>query len=756
MKLRNTIIIALSIIFPHAKADVRGVVLDENKLPIAGATVIASCLSDSSYVDGLITGADGRFNINTSLDEIAIKVSYLGYETVNMLATESAENQVQLHPDAKALNEVTVIADAIKYKAGGYTFRPSEALSEGKEAPQLLAYLPGITEEEGAISVLSRAPAAIYIDGIRIANQSELKSIAAPSMQSIDVSFIAGAGELTSSGGAIIRIKLRKNVDKGYSGYLKGETELMPDYGYRGEGATGYISGRYGKLSLSNHLYYKRSKMISDNKINYTPADGDNDAEISRLRGWAPYVYDRLNLTYELSQKHSIGVSGLLSHSGRNNNINSESQNSSLTSSQSNDRSSNSVQAVANYTWAWDASGSGLYVTGDYLHIESCDSLEITDISTPLKSSEQSGNNLYSAKIESKFKAIRGNMTAGAGYKGADFNVDVKSEPMTYMKTHRPYLFASYQGMAGMLNYEIGMRYQWNRMNVGKAQHSDQNRFNGLCPSVSLVYLLNPMKGHMIMFNYERALDDIPYSAISTYRHYITPVWYETGNSSISTPVNDNIMAVLSLFSKFTLSMGAYLSKDQIYYATEDSKAADGNILIVTSARNGRHQSMGFGQVEYELTAGKWMTSKPYVSWSAIWASTPDYNVSNQSKWKIGVNNTLRFGNAMGATINGYWESAYGFLDMKMKSVASINGSIYKNFSKNKLQLKAEFTLWRKGRTVITHGAGVAIEDRNFTRTPLVALSARWNFKGGKKVSVKNNTAETQQSYQYSNPGNNR
>ena len=138
-----------------------------------------------------------------------------------------------------------------------------------------------------------------------------------------------------------------------------------------------------------------------------------------------------------------------------------------------------------------------------------------------------------------------------------------------------------------------------------------------------------------------------------------------------------------------------------------------------------------------------------------MWASTPDYRVSDQKKWKVGRNNSFTFSNTFGATLGGYWESNCQVLDMTFKSVSAINGSVYKKFLKNRLQLKVDFTAWRKGRTVITHGTGVNIETRNFTHTPDFMISAQWNFKGGKKVSVKNNITETQEVYKYSNIGRN-
>lgn len=174
----------------------------------------------------------------------------------------------------------------------------------------------------------------------------------------------------------------------------------------------------------------------------------------------------------------------MFSHNGSNTTSTGEEKHTQLTTFiQHNGNSTNTIQTVANYTWQWDNNASGLYVTGDYMRVESKDSLDIDNHGL---SNERSNNNLYSAKVETKFHPWGGSMSAGAGYKGSASEVDVSDNGKTHtdMRVHRPYLFAGYQGEAGMFNYEIGLRYQWNRMTVDVVDNRDRNRFNGLCPSL--------------------------------------------------------------------------------------------------------------------------------------------------------------------------------------------------------------------------------------------------------------------------------
>lgn len=96
-----------------AAIDVRGRVLDENNLPLLGATITAK--GSGHWVT---TNQDGEFYL-TNIDEKAIiVVSYMGYETLELKAKRNLGNVVLKSSDAK-LEEVIV-------NAGYYTVKDSQ------------------------------------------------------------------------------------------------------------------------------------------------------------------------------------------------------------------------------------------------------------------------------------------------------------------------------------------------------------------------------------------------------------------------------------------------------------------------------------------------------------------------------------------------------------------------------------------------------------------------------------------------------
>ncbi|WP_149206848.1 SusC/RagA family TonB-linked outer membrane protein [Flavobacterium johnsoniae] len=84
------------------KIRVKGKIVDENKVPIPGATVIETGTSNST-----VTDFDGVFELSVG-DGKTIEVSYVGYKTKSLPAQASFMT-IQLEPSTAELNEVLVV-----------------------------------------------------------------------------------------------------------------------------------------------------------------------------------------------------------------------------------------------------------------------------------------------------------------------------------------------------------------------------------------------------------------------------------------------------------------------------------------------------------------------------------------------------------------------------------------------------------------------------------------------------------------------
>lgn len=93
-----------ALLYAQSKASVSGVVVDDKGEAVIGATVIVKGKSGV----GAQTDLDGRFRVPAKVGD-TLKVSYMGYKTVEVKVTSTQGLKVTLHEDAKQLGEVVVV-----------------------------------------------------------------------------------------------------------------------------------------------------------------------------------------------------------------------------------------------------------------------------------------------------------------------------------------------------------------------------------------------------------------------------------------------------------------------------------------------------------------------------------------------------------------------------------------------------------------------------------------------------------------------
>lgn len=156
-----------------------GKVVDGDRNPIPFVNCILLHATDSSYATGAVSDEAGNFRIPAQAGErYVLELSYIGYEAYGMPCIAGDVGVIALKEDARLLGEVVAIGKRIEHRASGYSVNlKNSELAKGKQAPELLAFLPGVTVAENDIKVLAQSPHAIYIDGVKIQSKEELASI---------------------------------------------------------------------------------------------------------------------------------------------------------------------------------------------------------------------------------------------------------------------------------------------------------------------------------------------------------------------------------------------------------------------------------------------------------------------------------------------------------------------------------------------------------------------------------------------------
>lgn len=105
--MNQTKLLLILILFPaflFAQRTLKGTILDENKMPLPGATI-----QIQGTTKGTTTNLDGAFSISIEKTPVTISISYIGYVTKEIDIYNQVEIEVELKESKNQLDEVIVI-----------------------------------------------------------------------------------------------------------------------------------------------------------------------------------------------------------------------------------------------------------------------------------------------------------------------------------------------------------------------------------------------------------------------------------------------------------------------------------------------------------------------------------------------------------------------------------------------------------------------------------------------------------------------
>ncbi|WP_419213961.1 SusC/RagA family TonB-linked outer membrane protein [Maribacter sp. X9] len=175
--MKRTVLITLFAVLAnfvaHSQNIFKGTVLDENQVPLPGATVVVE-----GTTNGVATDFDGNFEIEISGTNQILLISYIGYIKKEFDTAGKSSATISLEPDSQQLNEVVVTALGIERnkKSLGYASQElnNEEVVQARE-PNLLNGMSGkvaglqITNSPtglgGSARVSIRGDASLNING---------------------------------------------------------------------------------------------------------------------------------------------------------------------------------------------------------------------------------------------------------------------------------------------------------------------------------------------------------------------------------------------------------------------------------------------------------------------------------------------------------------------------------------------------------------------------------------------------------------
>ena len=738
--------------------NISGKVVDEKNNPLPYVSVVLQRIQDSSYVGGVATNPEGLFTLPVKAGvEYALSVSYIGYVTVNRTCKAGDIGTIVMKEDAMMLEEVSVIASRTQHDANGYTvnLRSSE-IAKGKQSSDALAFLPGVSNEDGNYKINGLPVSEIYVDGVKLTSSDELKNLPADMIDKVKVNYLAGSNQNAAMTGGTIEISLRQPPQGGYYGAVTGGATLYPSYGFSNENLGGIMYYRYKNLSIYDNLSlnFNQPKETAEQTI-WDPAT-DLRTEINEETKYKGYtINNRLSLTQQINDRNSIGGSYYIATNRLNTTSTTLGNDANAIQSMIDDRSSYLDQeATLKYTSILSQRGTTLDIIGDYFNRQSDNkySYSYGDNNSSI-SEDETSLNMYKFSVD--LTDPRGqNMVwkygASVQYITSDYTpmlstVDASGRFQASLIPTRtsgltPLAYASAMGQFWKVRYSAGMNFQLNKISYETL--NDESKSSdiqwGISPTVQLMMPLDNNGMHVLMLNYKRTLDDIPYAAISSTIRWSDPYNYTVGNPDLKSPTADMVMAGASLFRNLLNLTAIYMhTKDNIYWETLQSPTST-DVFYTTPINLSSAEMFGAGA---EIN---WNPAKP---WRMKLSSRLEIHPENMTLGDIhydktrlrqyyAMYNTFSFNRGWGGMLNLMFEPTYKTYDRTYHTVYNVGGQIYKNMCKDKLQLTLTFNALGDRRKYDRYANGNKVTYNYTTPVQNIGLSLIWRFSGGKSVNV--------------------
>ena len=167
--------------------EVKGVVVDASGVPVIGASI-----SEVGTLNGTMTDIQGQYELTVKDDNAVVEISFIGYKTVQLVASSAELARVTLIEDAMGLDEVVVIGYGTVKKndmTGSVIAVKAEELNRGAlTSPQelLRGKVPGVNivsgngapgagaeiRIRGGASLSANNDPLIVIDGVPVAKEA--------------------------------------------------------------------------------------------------------------------------------------------------------------------------------------------------------------------------------------------------------------------------------------------------------------------------------------------------------------------------------------------------------------------------------------------------------------------------------------------------------------------------------------------------------------------------------------------------------
>lgn len=592
--------------------DVTGTVLDEKGEPMPYVNVVLLSMPDSAFVQGAMTDDQGHFNIPTLNSGGLLRVSSIGYETQYLSPVDGLI--VKMNEATMMLGEVIVKSQLPKTRVKGDAMRTTiegTILEKAGTVSDALSRVPSLeAERDGAVKVLGRGEAEVYINGRKVQDMSELSRLRSDQIQHVDVIQNPGA-RYAASTKAVVRITLKKAQGDGFSFqdnltgmYQYGHTITNNvDVNYRTGGldiTASFWAGRYGhvKMLQENHMFYY---VGPDHVESILKQEGRNI-----WKGLSP----QLQINYMFNDNHSMGAFYKYDrHPGadfRDRFITDCYQNGEFTEHSESDVEQHDRFRKhifnAYYNGKLGSLGIDLNVDGLFDRTETPGStseatvLDGVTVSRSIESNTSSRNNFWASKLILSYPVWHGNLSAGGEYSynhrtdaysfSATASVPVKATD-TEINESSTAAFVEFGRRFGLVFAQVGLRYE----HLKNDYYNFNEREDEVCRDYGdwfpTFVVSAPVGKVQLSLSYRRDIQRPAYSSLTSSTVYINRYSYQSGNPYLK-PTYTHSLVFNAAYQWMNLSLNYARIKDSETMSTEPYPGSEDPLISLVHPINSK------------------------------------------------------------------------------------------------------------------------------------------------------------------------
>ena len=651
--LRIAVVVAMILLSPlniysqQTKCNISGVIIDEKNQPVSYASV--ALYVATVPITGVVTGDDGHFVLTVPRNdkEFRLVVEFIGYNKFEKNITTNKPQinlgTIILKENALSLGEVVVSAKGVAQKATveHTTLNASSNIVSSKgSALDILRTSSSVNVSNNNISIRGNSNILVLIDGIPTTT-SDLSTIPAANIKSIEVVANPDASHDASGTGGIINIISNKTKTDGFSGVA------AANYGFDNF-ATGNIAVSCNKEKSSWRFGY--NTRYEDDMVYstlYRKIKGSGSEVYQQMRS-ARNVFNS-NVTFgadfriDSRNKLSVDVKCLIPRLNVEQNLhNNITNNGSYTKEdRHNDITWNreNIESSVSYIHTIKPEVSDISIRGSVSKIWGHRPSYYSVDGMPTNHSVSGGSPFISAlQADYKYKFKAGTFSAGAKLTYRSNDIYHKFYSMTndgdwaYANEQSndllhtefvPAVYTMFSSRLGKkLTYKVGVRGELSSVSLNSSHDAINNCKNTifLAPTLSATYSVADGKDVSVALS--RRVGRPSYPQLTPYMSMVDATTYEKGNMHLqperSTKLDIGYNHTKENFNFFVNGYVNY-TKDYISQITELN-----NNLLVTTYINAESDLKAGVELSLGITPAKWVN---------VSLNTNTYNASSKGSY---------------------------------------------------------------------------------------------------------------------------